>query len=38
MAEKKELVHLASRKENGQIGYMSKGITIPQFYNLIQPK
>jgi len=38
MAEKKELVHLTLRKENGQIGYMSKGITVPEFYSLIQPK
>ena len=38
MAEKKELVHLTLRKENGQIGYMSEGITVPEFYSLIQPK
>jgi len=38
MAEKKELLHLTLRKENGQIGYMSKGITVPEFYSLIQPK
>ncbi len=28
-----ELVHLTFRKENGQIGYMTKGITIPDFMN-----
>jgi len=38
MADKQELVHFALRKDNGQIGYMSKGISIPEFYNLIQPK
>lgn len=38
MVEKQELVHLTLRKDNGQIGYMSKGIPIPEFYNLIQPK
>jgi len=38
MAEKKELVHWTLRKENDQIGYMSKGITVPEFYSLIQPK
>ncbi len=32
-----ELVHLTFRKENGQIGYMTKGITIPEFYELVQP-
>lgn len=38
MADKQELVHLAIREENGQIGYMSKGISIPEFYKLIQPQ
>ena len=38
MENKQELVHFTFRKENGQIGYMSKGIPIPEFYNLIQPK
>ena len=39
MSDKQELVHLVFRKDNGQIGYMSKGVPIPEFYNLIlQPK
>ena len=38
MANKQELLHIALRKDNGQIGYMSKGIPISEFYNLIQPK
>jgi len=38
MANKQELVHFTLRKDNGQIGYMSKGFPIPEFYDLIQPK
>jgi len=38
MTDKQELMHLTFREKNGQIGYMSKGISLPEFCDLIQPK
>ncbi|XOB63034.1 hypothetical protein ACMC56_04320 [Campylobacterota bacterium DY0563] len=38
MEEKEDKILLALRKSNGQIGYLSKGITIPEFFELTQPK
>lgn len=38
MIEKEDKILLAIRKANGQIGYLSEGVTIPAFYELIQPK
>lgn len=29
---------LALRKKNGQIGYLSEGVTIPEFFDLVTPK
>jgi len=38
MNQSKDKILLALRRSNGQIGYLSEGITIPEFYELIQPK
>lgn len=36
--EKKAKLLLGVRKKNGQIGYLSDGITIPEFFNLVRPQ
>ncbi len=36
MAEQKILI--AGRKKNGQIGYLSEGLSLPEFFNLLKPR
>lgn len=37
MTEKKQLF-FGVRKSNGQIGYLSESLTIPEFYDLVRPR
>jgi hypothetical protein len=34
----KEELFLGVRKSNGQIGYLSEGVKIPEFFNLVIKK